>query len=267
MATMSRLARRADEVDDPAADRLVQEDAGDRARAAWRCRRGRPPARGWPSGCPASCSSTMLRLVLRVRVARASSSRRSGRAAPRGAGTSPRTRSGSASPSRGTGRASWRVSPSTVTCCSAIASSSADCVFGIARLISSTRTTFANTGPGRNSKSRSRWLKIERPVTSVGWRSGVHWMRVECAPLDRAGDRAREHRLRRAGDVLEQRVAAAHERGDDELDLLPLAVHDRLDVVEEPLGHNGCRVQLVSGHAPTSGFGEGKGTYNPGLSS
>jgi hypothetical protein len=51
-----------------------------------------------------------------------------------------------------------RVVPSTVTCCSAIASSSADCVFGIARLISSTSTTFAKIGPGRNSKSRSRWL-------------------------------------------------------------------------------------------------------------
>ena len=74
------------------------------------------------------------------------------------------------------------MAPSTVTCCSAIASSRADCVFGIARLISSTRTTFANTGPALNSKSRSRWLKIERPVTSVGWRSGVHWIREETAP-------------------------------------------------------------------------------------
>ncbi len=50
------------------------------------------------------------------------------------------------------------MTPSTVTCRSAIASSSADCVFGIARLTSSTRTTFAKIGPGRNSKSRSRWL-------------------------------------------------------------------------------------------------------------
>ena len=49
-----------------------------------------------------------------------------------------------------------RVSPSTVTCCSAIASSSADCVFGIARLISSTSTTFANTGPaGTRSRAPS----------------------------------------------------------------------------------------------------------------
>ena len=38
--------------------------------------------------------------------------------------------------------------PSTVTCRSAIASRSADCVFGIARLISSTSTTLAKIGPG-----------------------------------------------------------------------------------------------------------------------
>jgi hypothetical protein len=74
------------------------------------------------------------------------------------------------------------VTPSIVTCCSAIASSSADWVFGIARLISSTSRTFAKTGPGRNSKSRSRWLKTERPVTSVGWRSGVHWIRENVEP-------------------------------------------------------------------------------------
>ena len=45
-----------------------------------------------------------------------------------------------------------------VTCCSAIASSSAAWVLGIARLISSTSTTFAKIGPGWNSNSRTFWL-------------------------------------------------------------------------------------------------------------
>jgi hypothetical protein len=36
---------------------------------------------------------------------------------------------------------------------------------------------FAKIGPGWNSNSRVSGLQIERPVTSVGWRSGVHWMR------------------------------------------------------------------------------------------
>ena len=51
--------------------------------------------------------------------------------------------------------------------------------------------------------------------------------------LDAAADRAREHRLRGPGHVLEQHVAAAHQRGEDELDLLALAVDDGLDVVEQ----------------------------------
>ncbi len=88
-------------------------------------------------------------------------------------------------------------------------------------------------GPGRNSKSRVFWSKTDMPVTSVGWRSGVHWIREIVDAVDAAADRAGEHRLRRAGHVLEQHVAAAHQRGEDELDLLALAVDDRLDVVEQ----------------------------------
>ncbi len=53
--------------------------------------------------------------------------------------------------------------------------------------------------------------------------------------VDRLRDRARENRLRGAGDVFEQDVASAQERRQDELDPVALAVHDRLDVVEEPL--------------------------------
>jgi hypothetical protein len=41
---------------------------------------------------------------------------------------------------------------------------------------------FANTGPGRNSKSRVTGLKTGMPVTSIGCRSGVHWMREQTAP-------------------------------------------------------------------------------------
>jgi hypothetical protein len=56
------------------------------------------------------------------------------------------------------GSGSGRVPPSTLTWRSAMASSNADCVFGMARLISSTSTTLAKTGPGRNSKSFVFWL-------------------------------------------------------------------------------------------------------------
>ena len=74
--------------------------------------------------------------------------------------------------------------------------------------------------------------------------------------FDRAGDRACEHRLRGAGDVLEKYMPAAHERADDELDLLALAVHDGFDVVEEALGDLVRGAELVRGHArPPKGRG------------
>src|ERR1035437_693845 len=61
-------------------------------------------------------------------------------------------------------------------------SRSEDCVLGVARLISSARTTWAMIGPGRNSNSWVFWLYIERPVTSEGRRSGVNWMRRKLQP-------------------------------------------------------------------------------------
>ncbi len=53
--------------------------------------------------------------------------------------------------------------------------------------------------------------------------------------LDRVCDRAREHGLGSTGNVLEEHMAPAQHRGEDELDLLALAVDDRLDVVREAI--------------------------------
>ena len=64
-------------------------------------------------------------------------------------------------------------------------SSSADWVFGDARLISSPTTMFANTGPGLNSNSRRSWLYALTPVMSLGSRSGVNWMRCTEQWVDR----------------------------------------------------------------------------------
>ena len=55
------------------------------------------------------------------------------------------------------GSGSACVCPAAVTACSCIAWSSAACVFGGARLISSASTTFAKIGPRTN-------LKLRRPV-------------------------------------------------------------------------------------------------------
>ena len=54
--------------------------------------------------------------------------------------------------------------------------------------------------------------------------------------LDRLGDGSGEHGLRRPRHVLEEHVAVAGERRQDEADLVALPVHDRLDVREQPVG-------------------------------
>src|SRR5437773_1613505 len=83
-----------------------------------------------------------------------------------------------------------RVVPSTVTWPSPVASSSADCVRGVARFTSSASTMLAKIGPAMNSKLRSFWLKMLEPVISEGSRSGVHWMRRKVPPTDVARARA-----------------------------------------------------------------------------
>ena len=68
--------------------------------------------------------------------------------------------------------------PSTLTCRSSIASSSADWVFGGVRLISSASSRLVKTGPWRKVKSLVRASKTSEPVRSPGIRSGVNCTRL-----------------------------------------------------------------------------------------
>ena len=63
--------------------------------------------------------------------------------------------------------------------------------------------------------------------------------------VDRAGERPREDRLRRAGHVLEQDVPARGERREDELDPIGLAAHDRLDVVAQAFRGRGRPLEAL----------------------
>src|SRR6476659_1173581 len=80
-----------------------------------------------------------------------------------------------------TGSGSGIVWPLALTLGSCIASSSAACVRGGARLISSAKTMLANTGPCTKRKLRAPLAesssRISVPVMSLGTRSGVNWIR------------------------------------------------------------------------------------------
>ena len=88
-------------------------------------------------------------------------------------------------------------------------------------------------GPGRNSKSPSRWFQIDEPVTSEGIRSGVNWIRLK-PMLGHLRERPRRQRLREARVVLEQHVPVGEQADQHELERLALADDGALDLVEDP---------------------------------
>src|SRR5271156_1617054 len=90
---------------------------------------------------------------------------------------------------KGSGNGS--VLPSIVTCRSSIASSSADCVLGGVRLISSARRSVVKIGPLRKVNSSVCGLNTVVPTTSAGIRSGVNWMRANGTPRSVANIRTK----------------------------------------------------------------------------
>ena len=72
-------------------------------------------------------------------------------------------------------------------------------------------------------------------MTSVGCRSGVHWIRANVVPAIVCAIARARIVFAVPGHVLEQHVPAARERREDERDLLVLAEDDALDVPAQPL--------------------------------
>ena len=98
-------------------------------------------------------------------------------------------------------------------------------------------------GPGRNSKSPSRWFQIDEPVTSAGSRSGVNWTRLKPSPLASANERA-VRVFASPGHVLEQHVAIGEQAEQDELELLALADDCPLDLGQQALAVAGHLLEL-----------------------
>ena len=63
--------------------------------------------------------------------------------------------------------------------------------------------------------------------------------------LDRLSDRTGEHRLRRPRHILEEHMTPAQERGENESDLVALAVDDRFDVLEEAVRQRGGALKAI----------------------
>jgi hypothetical protein len=116
-----------------------------------------------------------------------------------------------------------------VTACSCIASSIADCVFGVARLISSASAIWVKIGPDWNLKTRSPdavWATRFGAQDVGGMRSGVNWMRLNlsCSTLPSVRTSSV---LPSPGTPFEQAVAAGEERREHAADDVVVA-HDHL---------------------------------------
>ena len=123
--------------------------------------------------------------------------------------------------------------PSAVTWRSSIASSSAACVLGGVRLISSARNRFVKTGPSRNRK----------PAVAVGIEHQLarhvrrHQVGGELHPgeveVERLGQGLDQQRLGHAGHALQQDVAPHQQRGDEAGQRAVLADHDLADLLAQ----------------------------------
>ena len=103
----------------------------------------------------------------------------------------------------------WMVPP-TVTLCSCIASSRADCVFGVARLISSASTIWAKIGPGLKAEDALAFGSLVDDVGADdvgGHQVGRELDAVELQ-VEHLGQRADQQRLAQAGHAFEQGMAA-----------------------------------------------------------
>ena len=126
----------------------------------------------------------------------------------------------------------------TVTCFSCMASSSADCVFGVARLISSASSRLVNIGPGWKPSDflpSPFSCTTDVPITSAGIRSGVNWMREYFSATACASVRT-SIVLPEARRALQQHVPAGQQGDQHALDHFRLA-DDRLGNFPADLRH------------------------------
>ena len=115
-------------------------------------------------------------------------------------------------------------------------SSSADWVRGVARLISSASTTCEKIGPGAELELL-RALVEERDAGDVARQQVGRELDAAKRAVERARERLGEHGLADARHVLEQHVAFAQQRDQQQVDDVALADDDALDVRCRALGH------------------------------
>ena len=141
------------------------------------------------------------------------------------------------------GFGSARVCPAIETWRSAITSSSADCTFAGARLISSANTKLAKTGPHSISNS-SRDGRHVRVPGDVGRHEVGGELQADEGSAHDAGERGHGQRLGDAGHAFEQTVPAGEKTDEGSLDHAVLAHDHALDLEQGVLEQRGDLVGI-----------------------
>ena len=127
------------------------------------------------------------------------------------------------------GASSRRLTPSAVIWRSSIASSSADWVFGEARLISSASTMLAKSGPGFEAERLGGAL-VDADADEVGRQQIGRELDPLPAAVDRGRQRLGQAGLADAGHVLDEEVPFGEQAHHRQLDRVDLAVEHLGDV-------------------------------------
>ena len=116
-----------------------------------------------------------------------------------------------------------------------MASSSAACVLGGVRLISSASSSPAKSGPAAEGELADA-LVVDVGAGEVGRQQVGRELRPREVEAERLGEGARGQRLAEPREVLDQHVALGQDRGQHEAQRLLLADHGLADPVEHVRG-------------------------------
>ena len=112
-----------------------------------------------------------------------------------------------------------------------MASSSALCVLGVARLISSASTSCANSGPGWNSKRLLVALEYAH-TDNVRWQQVAGELHALEAQVQRRGQCVGQRGLADAGQVFDEQMAAGEQADEGKVHLCGLAQQHAVDLCD-----------------------------------
>ena len=134
-----------------------------------------------------------------------------------------------------------------VTVCSCMASSRADCVLGVARLISSASTRFAKIGPAENRSVFEPVFGIDNHAAdNVGRHQIGRELNAGILQMENAGKRSQQSRLSEPRNAFKQHMSARQQTDQHAIDDILLADDDLADFITDLFELSSRAIRLTS---------------------